>query len=191
MTSSALTRVCLPISWHTTNVWRASSRVGSRQMACVCARSGSTTLYIPSTYVAVLPVPLCPCAIRFRIPFSRHSTIGSAAAWIFDGRLNPFSYSPSSSSFDLFPCPRVCIIIITMCEPICAACCEKKTQSKQPMFLCKLLKGCGADVRCVVNLHLRVQLSQKVSCCSRHPCVCVWGVKSTNSLSNGEKNEEF
>lgn len=94
--------VCLPISVHTPNVWRASSRVGSRQTACVCSTSLSTMLYIPSTYVAVLPVPLCPCAIRFRIPLSRHSTIGSAAAWIFDGRLNPFSYSPSSSSFDLF-----------------------------------------------------------------------------------------
>mmetsp|Transcript_64334 Transcript_64334/g.176578 ORF Transcript_64334/g.176578 Transcript_64334/m.176578 type:complete len:221 (-) Transcript_64334:136-798(-) len=82
----------LPIFSTSSTICFASSRVGQMQSACGFF-SEETTLSMPSTKHAVLPVPLCDCASRLRCA----QIFGSDAAWIFDGRTKFISYSPLSS----------------------------------------------------------------------------------------------
>mmetsp|Transcript_3364 Transcript_3364/g.8085 ORF Transcript_3364/g.8085 Transcript_3364/m.8085 type:complete len:244 (+) Transcript_3364:870-1601(+) len=80
-----------PIRSTSSEICFASSRVGPMHSACGTL-SDETTLSIPSTKHAVLPVPLCDWASRLRPA----QIFGSEAAWIFDGRTKLISYSPLS-----------------------------------------------------------------------------------------------
>ena len=49
-----------------------------------------------STNAAVLPVPLCDCAMKFCGGSAKSR--GRARSWIFEGRLNPMAYRPLRSA---------------------------------------------------------------------------------------------